>query len=163
MFDICQTLVGFDLINKLVTYIPLCYHANTRGDFMKKKNIILSTLIFVLLGFIVYKGADYYQDRYRGTEYYLKVPIDTNQELEPIFDSDGKQRDTGKEYTFTVINTDLEKKEVNFTIITDDESKLLAPGEYLKVIASNQISLSETRISEMEVPEAIIDYLDDLN
>ena len=130
---------------------------------MKSKRILISTIIFTVLAFAIYKGADYYQDRYRGTEYFFKVPDSISQELEPLYDMDSNEMDIGKEYKFTVINEDLETKIIEFAIITDDTGKLLKPGEYLRVIASEQISLSETRINKEEVPSAIIEYLDELN
>lgn len=130
---------------------------------MKKYRVILSTVIVLLFGFIVFKGVDYYQDRYVGSDYYFRVPEDVGMEIETIYDINGKAVDYGKNYNFKVINVNGELKDVQFTFYTQDQSKLLQPGEYVKVEASNQISLGEEVVNKEAVPSEIVDNLDSLN
>lgn len=130
---------------------------------MKKSKLIIGSIIVLIFGFTLFKGVDYYQDRYVGSDYYFRVPSDVGMDIETIYDINGKAVDYGKNYNFKVINVEGELKNVQFTFLTEDKSKLLQPGEYVKVEASNQISLGEEVVNKEAVPSEIVDNLDSLN
>ncbi len=134
---------------------------------MRNKKIVLSMIaILTILSFaLIFKaGSQYYSNRYvASNEYYLKVPETVDMEIEDLYDIDGKAVDKGKSYHFKAMGIDGSIKEVSFEILTEDSTKLLKPGTYLKIEASETINLSEERISKEEVPVEIVEKLEALN
>lgn len=126
---------------------------------MKNGGKIVAAVLVVLVIFGSIKVKQYYDDRYVGSDYYTRVPADQSTELEPLYDDSGKEVDTGKEYAFESYNDKGEKRILKFSYTTEDTSKLLQPGQYVKISASKQIVVGQEVVKESDVPESVLKYL----
>lgn len=127
-----------------------------------KKIILIVSIAIVSVGAIfgIIKFKKYYDNRYVESDVvYLKVPQDQSTELDDMYDMSGNVVDTGKEYKFTAYSKSEKAVEVEFSVYTEDEDKLLKPGDYLKVSVSNTLVLNEWIIDETEVPRNVLEIL----
>lgn len=125
-----------------------------------KKKLLFVVLVFVGFYFLSL-AKNYYVDRYVVSDtYYLKVPENVDQTLEDLYDNQGNAVDTGKSYLFEAINLQGETRMVEFDFRTENVNDLLKPNDYVKVEVSETLVLSETIITQDEVPENILNYLD---
>jgi len=134
---------------------------------MNKKSIIkivFAILVIAVVGLFYKAGSQYYESRYVASNtYYLKVPKGISMEIEDLYDDTGKAVEKGKAYDFKAMDRDGKIRNVSFEIMTSDPNKLLAPGTYLEIEASETINLSEKRISKEDVPKEIVDKIEELN
>ncbi|MEG0327198.1 MAG: YxeA family protein [Erysipelothrix sp.] len=126
---------------------------------MKNGGKIIAAVLVVLIIFGSIKVKQYYDDRYVGSDYYTRVPSDQSTELEPLYDDSGKEVDTGKNYSFVSYNEKGERRTLEFSYTTEDTSKLLQPGQYLKISASKQIVVGQEVVKESDVPTDVLKYL----
>lgn len=121
-----------------------------------KKGIIIGVIFLAIVVLGGMKINDYYQDRYVGKDYYVRVPQDQSTELEDILDMSNRVVGKGRKYELLGYNTAGESRMLSFTYTTEDPAKLLQPGQYLKVSASKQIVVGQSVIQESDVPADIL-------
>lgn len=125
----------------------------------KGLKIGLIVIAIIIVGFLVVKLKQYYDNTYVGTDYYLQVPSDQDMTVD-IWESNGYTI-KGKKYKFTAYNESGDEKIVEFAV-TDDgkteikEGDLLQPNTYIKVNASKNRVISWKVIKEQDVPKDVL-------
>ncbi|CAM2849946.1 YxeA family protein [Erysipelothrix tonsillarum] len=126
---------------------------------MKKHTIIIIAIAFVVVGFSGFKSYQYYQDRYVGSDYYLRVPLDTPTEIETLYDAAHKAVSEGRKYNLIAYNEKGETTDVQFSVEAKKPESLLQPGSYMHIIKSKQIVVKSQIILEKDVPEKVLQYI----
>jgi len=125
---------------------------------MKKIMLGLGVLLVLLGGFL---SMRYYQDTYKGQEYYVKVPTNVDTSLEKW--KSGKYTITGRRYEFVGINKQGQERTLNITITDDSknitEADLLQAGQYLVITASKNRVINYKVINQNDVPANILNNL----
>ena len=127
---------------------------------MKRKPVLIVILILVavlLVGAVAW-GKGYYEARYVGEDYYTVIPQDFDMTPVTIHDMGGKDIGLGLKYELTAFNEEGESKEIRFTEL-DLTGREPQPGEYLHVIASEQIVVKWSRIDGDLIPEKAMEML----
>lgn len=128
---------------------------------MKKKPIlwiIVAVVIAVVIGAAIW-GRDYYMDRYVGSDYYTRVPLDHDMTPQPIYDMKGEPvGEEGVPLKLMACNENGESRLVEFTVRLDVDP-LPEPGTYLRVAASEQIVVDWGMIEESDVPAAALQQI----
>lgn len=128
---------------------------------MKKGiKLIVGVVIIALIAVVAVKGKEYYENRYTGTYYYTMIPMDEPMELEDMKDDKGEVVGLGKKYKLKSYDEKSERL-LEFSVNTEDKDKLFKPGTFLKIKASNEIVLGEEIISRDEVPEGILEKIEE--
>ncbi|WP_100065510.1 YxeA family protein [Miniphocaeibacter massiliensis] len=129
---------------------------------MKKlMGFLIGIILIGLIGLGVYKGKEYYNDRYVGETYYIVVPENQSLELEKQYADNGEELGLGKEYKLIGYNKKGESKELEFTVRTDNPKDLFKRGTYLAVESSNQIVLGEKSIDKSEIPDNVLKLIEE--
>lgn len=119
---------------------------------MKKKILYAVAILSVaLVAFGTFKGYEYYNNRYVGTDYYYKITA-ADQPLEQKSELDGTP-----EYKYTILAYDKNGKSHT---ITFRRSSPYPEGTYLRVTASQQLSLSELVVERQDVPAKALVLID---
>lgn len=124
-----------------------------------KKPIILVIVagVLTLSAFLVYKGKEYYDNRYVGSDYYAQLPSDQSMEVEDILDASGKKQDVGRNYRVVAFDESGNERVLEFTVT--GENNLLKPNTFLRISASTQIVLETHVIQESEIPAKALEKI----
>jgi uncharacterized protein YxeA len=120
----------------------------------KKKTVLWIVLVVVALIAVAVTiwAKGYYQDHYVGSDYYTVVPAGFDVTPQPLYDRDGKARDTGKIYVLTGYNAQGEAKELEWSVSGDSPSDYPGPGTYLKVVSSKYLVNGWSVIDKADIP-----------
>jgi uncharacterized protein YxeA len=103
-------------------------------------------------------------DRYVGTDYYARVPLNYDVTPKTMHSDDGTDLGPGKEYTLKAYNLKGELRELNLTVYAPGSTmasarELPRPGEYLCIKASRQIVISWQTVPKSAVPSSLVERL----
>lgn len=111
-------------------------------------------ILIVILAAIKFKG--YYEDRYKGTDYYAVVRSASTIEPEDMLDDSGRVMDQGHYYKLRAYNDKGEMVVAEFGVMSDDASGLYQNDTYLKIEHSKTIVVKQQIVSKEEVPEKVL-------
>lgn len=124
---------------------------------MKKKIGIVAVILIVIAGAFWVKG--YYNDRYVVSDYYYtQIPENEVNKDSWLVDADGVKQEKGKAYELVGYNAQGEAKEVYFTK-KGSAKDYYAPGTYIKVGASNTLTVDVEIVGETDVPQMALDNI----
>jgi uncharacterized protein (TIGR01655 family) len=118
----------------------------------------------LVIGVLVVKGKEYYDNTYAGSDYYLQVPSDQDTTIDEW--QGGQYTIKGKRYKFTAYNEKGESRTVEFDI-TDSgnnditEEQLLKPDTHVKVNASKNRVIGWEIVAEQDIPETALKLINE--
>lgn len=125
------------------------------------KGIIIAAV--VLLGIAgAFWAKGYYNDHYVVSDYYYtQIPLDEVNEDSWLVDADGVKQEKGKQYDLIGYDENGESKEVYFSK-TGSAEDYYAPGTYIKVSASKEITVGVEVVDETDVPQTALNQIQEL-
>lgn len=128
---------------------------------MKKTvGIVGSILVIVVVGFGIIKTKEYYEKRYvAGDDIFVKIPDNQSVTLDDIVADNNSSLGKGKMYKLTGYTKEGDRRDVQFTVYTNNAAELFQAGQYLKVESSDILVLGQKDILESEVPTNVLKLL----
>ncbi|MGX7199068.1 YxeA family protein [Enterococcus nangangensis] len=124
-----------------------------------KKKVILAGLLLVL-GLVGLSGCQYYQDTYKGEEYYAIVPEEVPAK-EVTVDNQGKEVSGSYSYKYDITWANEDGETLDFPVeVSGDNPEPLTPGSYIKAtISKKRIVEGPNTVEEGSIPQNALDKL----
>lgn len=116
-------------------------------------------VVVAVLAAVVFAAKGYFQDRYTGDIYYARVPVEEQVQVTDLLDDKGQPAARGYEYSLTGYSEAGDSLPLEFAVYSDNVADLYAPGTYIRAEANPQIVVSQSAISEDEVPAWALEKL----
>lgn len=122
-------------------------------------------LVAVIVVAGAFWGRQYYEDRYVGTDFYARVPLDYDMASVSVRNMEGKEIGTAVEYNLTAYNEQGEAVSVSFRVHDPDSDISIGeeqpqPGDYLRLKVSKQLVISWEFLDYADVPAGVVGYAD---
>ncbi len=118
---------------------------------------IIAVVGILIIGFISWKGYEYYRSTYVGEDYYAVVTAPLPEEQD-ILSQSGEVMGRGYEYHLQAFNTAGKERQITISITTSGDYKngsALPEGTVLRINASKNRVIEQQQISIDDVPAAI--------
>ncbi|QIK69486.1 YxeA family protein [Erysipelothrix sp. HDW6C] len=123
---------------------------------MKRTKIMVGVAFVAVLAVVAFPAYQYYQNRYVGSEYFARVPLDFNTEPVAITDDRGAFFANGVSYQLDGYNEKGEHRVLEFTVYGDKASEMYEPGAYLSISASKQIVVGQSEVKDTDIPPTVL-------